>query len=222
MSCDFGKLAELCKDHGYGDAIKSIKSLVQKMRLAKYHRDEAVAKARLLINHPDDLTNPQDDPKWIRAQYEVEAQTIAAAQAMHSMADISAQIVNVCLGLGIPRKYVSAYGISKMLNGQVNHTDIYSALVSLLDSDAFKYMEAFVNTAKHYHLIDMNYNININAETGAVAEGVRFQQFDYERSKQVTTYPPTYAFTILDQYSSEIFEKICTLVDKLIEFMERP
>lgn len=221
MSCNFRRLEELCRAKGHEDAIKYVRSLIWKVWLARYHRDEAAAKAQPLVNQPADLTNPQNDPKWILAQYEVEAHTVAVSQALHSIADVSAQTVNVCFNLGKTEKQVTAYRIRDELSGQPDYADIHAALSALLDCDSFKYVEAFVNTVKHRRLIDISFNININAEAGQIAEGVRFQQFDFDRSGSTVTYPSTFANEICDRHSVEIVRMTCDLIDKLIAFLER-
>lgn len=122
------------------------------------------------------------DEEWINSTYKSESFAEASLQALHSMADVLAQIINnAVLPKPLPESEVSLHGIRKILNSVDLTDDLASTIEQLYDSYEFKYLNGFVNTIKHRRLLHTNFRVVAGSDIG-YKEGLQFQEFDYNNS----------------------------------------
>lgn len=143
------------------------------------------------------------------AQLQSETYIEAAAQNLHSMADIICQVINkAVLNSRIHEANVTIGKTIQELQQQTNTQDIVKALKDLQDSQEFKYIAAFVNTIKHRRLLDTDYYGEFGQGKSNIM-GVRFLGFEYEKpGKLIERYDNTFDETIEKVYIKRIFDLI--------------
>lgn len=146
------------------------------------------------------------------AQFQSETYIEAAAQNLHSMADILCQIINkAVLNSGIDEANVTIQRTIEELQEKANTQDIVNTLEKLRDSHEFKYIAAFVNTIKHRSLLDTDYSGEFKSGKSNIMR-LRFLSFNYEKSgkqkKPPDNYDNTFAETIANGYKERIFDLI--------------
>jgi len=176
-------------------------SVYWKLSLAAYHTSKALAAI------PDSLPKEEPDKQTAAfalqlalmsghaegesmgfAQLETEAHTIAAAQALHSVADILAQAVYLALRLDLVRpmqeRKRTASSVIVVLEEQGLRT-ISGAFKELIDSETFKYLAAFVNTTKHRSLMQYHFRWSLEDQEdfGLIICAFRFE--DRTRSADI-------------------------------------
>lgn len=109
------------------------------------------------------------------ARVEHEAHLIAAAQAVHSIADIIAQVIDV-LGFFSPfgREKVSFWRVLERLP----ETELKVAMTEVSRCKEFEYLNAFVNVTKHRSIVFSRYVADLS-EPSAFKHGVKYKSFSY-------------------------------------------
>lgn len=140
------------------------------------------------------------------AQFQSETYIEAAAQNLHSLADILCKTLNkVVLSSSLHEADVRIEKIINKLQNEENTQDIVTALEDLRNYDEFKYISAFVNTIKHRRLLDTEYYGEFGLGKSNTI-GVRFRGFEY--GKPIEKYDDTLAETIVNVYMIRIFDLI--------------
>ena len=207
MTWHLNELRELVKRR-HGDSVAtalnpSLNAVALKIAFAKYHADETLANINELLSgtsqdEPTELvklifeqaTDSDRGKKFRKAQFKAEANIIAFAQSLHSVADIFSQIIFFSLnlqnfsGLKLPKNRLYLGSMVKELEriGQCN--SLTSSLNKLLDSDEFDYLNAFVNTTKHISLINSRYTLSF-VEEAELCHGMRISEFKYKTKHYV-------------------------------------
>lgn len=120
------------------------------------------------------------DKDWKVMQMTVESYVEAALQALHSMADIMAQLINVTvLNSHLDESDVSLGAVTNPRNPNIDGSNVANAVENLKQSSDFLYVQAFVNTIKHRRLLDTEYRMELSAGTG-LDHGIRFLAFTYK------------------------------------------
>ncbi len=110
------------------------------------------------------------------ARFISEANIIACAHTMHSIADVLAHLINDALALGFDDdELLDLKTANKKLPPNSN---LRRQVECLLGMHQFDYLRAFVNTSKHVSLIDSGYHVNL--ENG-VKHGILFRKFTYKQ-----------------------------------------
>jgi hypothetical protein len=167
-------------------------SVSWKLGLAQYHASQAItAIPRVVRNAPDKATaagvlmmtsmsGHKEAEAFEAAMLIAEAHTIAAAQALHSVMDIFANVVYIALRLNavksIPERRRSLYTVAEILKDD----KLGAMLSSVLNSAEFRYLSAYVNTTKHRRLLSHRFTIEIKKPQKF---GLRFRPFKYEFKK---------------------------------------
>jgi hypothetical protein len=177
MAWDFAELRDRCANCGLGDPTDYQNALNGKMWRVRYFNqrslevwDELFASEQVIQS--DSLPFQE---AWLKAEWYAEA----ALQALHSMADVLAQLVNLTiLGGRMAEDQVSLNRVQRELDRCADATYVKEATDSLLQSDSFRYTMAFTNTVKHRRLHDTAFYAASNPQNG-YRRGLRFQAFTY-------------------------------------------
>lgn len=149
-------------------------------------------------------------PEKMETRLKSEAFVEAAALAMHSMADIMAQIINLTLfRCSSEEGDVTFNRVHCRLCKEDIAPAVATAMKKLRDSDEFKYVDAFVNTIKHRRLIFVTYDITRN-------ERMKFKAFLY-RNKN---FADTWAVDIIDSYIPRIIDLICDIGNAMNTYLQ--
>jgi hypothetical protein len=173
-------------------------SIEFKLYIAKYHADESNKIIHQVIsslpkeNHIsivklifDQATHTKIGKNFSSALFKAEANIIAHAQALHSLADIFSQVIYVSLNLDkninkqIPESSRSLYNVNKALKKLPQFFELNDNLEIYLNSAQFKYLNAYVNTTKHRSLIPVAYSISFNQNDIEPMHGLRISGFEY-------------------------------------------
>jgi hypothetical protein len=197
---NFLELNKLCAEKGISDAKIYQNSLAWRWKRADYHADIASMVWLDLFKEPFTFV----DKRCYEAIFSYEAQVEACMQALHSQADILAQIINVLiLGNRLSEDSVSIKKVvTIMINGKIA-PEVAKNANQLLNDVIFKYIEAFCNTIKHRRLIKTDFR----AEYGNYARnesGLRFEAFMFKGD----TYPKTWGSDILEKYRFHLLDLI--------------
>jgi len=147
------------------------------------------------------------DEHWNTAWLESESYLEAALQALHSMADVLGQIINLAvLGGHFTEAQVTLRGVNREIENRGIAPNIVVAIDQLIGSDEFTYTNGFVNIIKHRRLLDTEFR----AEFGRDARnelGLRFKSFTYSR----TQFPTMWLSDIVDNIIPGVIDHICTV-----------
>lgn len=178
MSWDLDEFRDLCNNCGLPETTVYQNALAAKNWRAIKFCEMAISAWNDLFGSHDEIST--DDPEWIETTYLSESYTEATLQALHSLADILAQVINiVILRPVLPEDDVSLHRVYGQLQRNNVAPDVTSAIDNFMKSAEYKYTNGFVNTIKHRRLIDVEYRIEGGTEI-AYREGLRFKQFQYK------------------------------------------
>jgi len=213
----FEELRSLCAAKGLPDSKIYREALEWKRWRASYHAKQYERYQKRL----DKLFPPQhkrDINKWICLREASEAHVEAAAQALHSMADILAQIINkaVLRGDFKERDVSLSSAFVEKLEKKAGAHKIVAALDKLRNSAEFRYINAFVNTIKHRRLLETTYHLEYG-QGKRNEKAVCFQKFEYNGD----CYGFTWATDIVGLYKSRIVELICEIGNAVNEYLRR-
>lgn len=227
------ELSELCTKHGLADPTIFTDSFERRQNRAKYHAKTAQEGWSDFFEQP---FNAQyfsvSDPNFQEAVFIYEANTEACIQALHSLGDILAQIINVTVlpkQKQLSEKEVSLYSIYKRMKNVQPTTiapDVVYEIHKLDTSDTYQYINAFCNMIKHRRLLSTDFRIEnkMYHDEGKLRfyhkAGLRFQSFSYGRTEStIITYPITWGSDILDKYLVDVIEKCNNVGLKINEYL---
>ena len=131
------------------------------------------------------------------------------------MADVLAQVLNkALLKSPLSESEVFLWKVYKELKDQHCAPIVFSKIESLQKSKEFKYLNAFVNTIKHQHLLDTDYRAEAGKDTRN-EEGIRFKAFVHKGR----SYSTVWANDILGPYRKRIFEHICNVGNAVNDYL---
>ena len=217
MCWDYEELRKLCQKAGAPDSTVYQNALEWKLWRVNYHAERVKAIWRELNQIVETKGSIQiGGQDWQKAAFTSTAETEAAAQALHSMADILAQIVNkAVLKPSLPEKQVYLSEVHQRLSAQGNGSRVVAKIAALQKSPAFDYLNAFVNTIKHRRLLDTEYRAE-GGEGTRNEEGIRFKAFTYKG----WDYPTVWASDILANYKKEIVNLICAVGNAVNKYLK--
>lgn len=239
---DAGEFVSLVKVK-VGDAsaealLPALSSITDKFTFARYHSERAL---ELLRPHKG---TPKDDPlvqaaegmrllfhqdaaerqKFIEALFGARAHAIAFAQSLHSTADYLAKVTYLGVDLStrhaitLASHQIGLFKIKKAISGVAELAGVHRALGGYLDSPAFKYLAAFVNTEKHHELINSSYSLSVSVGSVASA-GLQIAKFSYSGPAGVEMFDKKWAADFFEKdFEALIGETIavgCSLTDRL-------
>lgn len=202
MSWDFAELRRLCRARKRPDPRTYTNALQWKCERADLHAKAAqLARKRLT---PANTKVWVDSPAGHKWQSVETAETEAAAQTLHSMGDLLAQILN-CAVIPTPlaEDKVGLHRVRQESAKLANAGTLVRELDSLRKSPEWQYIEAFVNTIKHRHLLDTEYTIT-SRSAAAEPQGIKFLQFTYNGR----ALPAAWAADITGPYRMRLFDLI--------------
>ena len=213
---NFEELRDLCINKGLPDSKIYQEALLWKQQRASYHAEQYHKIWSELFSSLGELGETKVGGQvWNEAQFASEAHVEAAAQALHSMADILAQIINkAVLRDGFPEDKVTLYRIVGKLKKQGIAHKIVAAIDKLQNSEDFRYIDAFLNTIKHCRLLNRIYHMEYG-EDKRNEKAVCFQQFEYKGHR----YGFTWATDIIGPYKSCIFELIMEIGNAVNQYL---
>lgn len=130
-----------------------------------------------------------DQEEFQTAKIVNEANTIAAIYTVRSLYDLFAQLVR---GLFLEDTLSESACNIHRVRKHLSESGLKSAIENVLDSDGFKYIDAFANVSKHRSLIKYGSRVDLVNERS----GVKFSAFEYREQQ----FP--------ELWSDEILEKI--------------
>lgn len=216
MYWDFAELRDLCRKRGIGGSRVHQNALEWKRWRVEYHAE----KSQEVWGELDQLGKEKGGievggQEWNETRFASTAETEAAAQVLHSMADILAQIVNkAVLKTPLSEAQVSLGRVCKELKRRNCAPIVVSKIESLQNSKEFEYLNAFVNTMKHRHLLDTNYRAEFGNGTRN-EEGIRFKAFKYRGR----SYSTVWGRDILDGYKKRIANLICAVGNAVNDYL---
>lgn len=195
----------------------AVRSVPWKLWLAEYHAESVEEVIARLV--PADAeprfwavvqllreSAPGDQERPIRlAVFEAEAHTIACAQALHSVIDLFGPIIYTGLGLSESRlepKKQYPRNVLRALKANGDHASIADCLQSLLDSEAYRYVRAYVNTTKHRSLVPSSYAVSFEVTPPDRVQGLRIAAFEY----QGEIFDRRWALVLTEDYRTSIHE----------------
>jgi len=174
-----------CNNEGSELNIERIKSIDRAIDIYRYHLHLAKTQNDLVqAETPRDqmrLIFPPEENReeiWER-KLAIQANTQACIHSARAIHDLFAQLVNsLVLDSEVP---VSNCDINKVTKG-LQSSDLKEHLRALLDSDAFKYVNAFVNTIKHRNIVEFSSLISFETnECGVRFKGFRFNGSEFDQ-----------------------------------------
>ena len=206
-----------------------LNSVHWKLEIAAYHVSEALASIPRVL--PKDEPNRQaafrlhwammsghDEGRAMgTAQRETEAHAIAAAQAIHSVADILAQALYLAFRLDtIKPMRASERTVNSVLRAlrEASIISVSRGVEKLLSSEMFKYLRAFANTTKHRTLIKYAFQWSV---VNSDDFGLAISAFRYEdRNGGVEVWPSK----TVKEFLEDSWSFMAAAVDAIIKTSE--
>ncbi len=197
----FDELRKLCNEQEIPVLNIYLQSLEWRWRRADFHAERAQETFEELMRLPEFVFGNE---VYMDAMFKYEADVEACCQALHSLADILAQIINiVLLGSSFSEEDVT---FSKVKREVVPDSSVRSCMDNFRRSNAFCYINGFCNTIKHRHLIHTSFRVESGGTTRN-EEGFVFHQFIYRG----TTFPETWGSDILKVHREDVRQLITNI-----------
>jgi len=179
MIWNMNQFRTLCINRGLPDSTEFQETLVLKQERVFFFSEKSQKVWNDLFSSQMTVTYPSEE--WSNTWLESAAYIEASLQSLHSMADVLAQILNlVFFNPALAESAVSLRRINRSPNSNNLVPNVQTAIQNLIDSNEFKYVDAFVNVIKHRRLLDTDYQ----AEGGTGLDfrmGLRIKPFDYNQ-----------------------------------------
>ncbi|MFC1788762.1 hypothetical protein ACFLZE_02460 [Thermodesulfobacteriota bacterium] len=196
----FAELNKLCEEKGISDAKIYQNSLNWRWKRADYHAKMASKVWADLFKESFSFV----DQRCYEAIFSYEAQVESCVQALHSLGDILAQIINVfVLNSRFMEDRVSIKIVVGVMEKENLAPEMAKSTRKLLDDHLFNYIEAFCNTIKHRRLIKTEFRAEYG-ENARNESGLRFEEFIFKGN----TYPQTWGSDIIEKYRFHILDLI--------------
>jgi len=174
-----------------------INSFVWKSFIAKYHSEEVKDLIRKEISQTsieeyveivklifESTARTEKGNRFNVAVFKGEAHLIAFAQSIHSLGDIFAQIIYTSLNLDtklkkpIQLKLRTISKINECISDIHEFEKLHSELDCFLNSNQFKYINAYVNITKHRSLIPVTYTLSFSERIKPM-HGFKIAKYSY-------------------------------------------
>ena len=226
MGCDYSILLENVQK-AHGEPQKKliepfIDTIIRKFRLAYYHtqefqkafstllsdasKDENLVALRLIFSS---TKSGDDAAKLLNAIDTAEANLIACAQTLHSAADCISQLIVDSLHIRDEIKKKSLY-MSDVV-GHIKDTSLSDSVKTLLASNEYIYLNAYVNTVKHTCLVDVRFVFE--DKDNILRYGLKLLPFEHKGDK----FDSTWADFIIKDMHLRIKDLIITISNNLIK-----
>jgi hypothetical protein len=213
MQWNLEEFQELCSDHNIPETTEFQSTLQLKIFRADFFSQKSQQVWDDLFSSHETISS--GDEAWDRAWFEAEAYAEAALQALHSMGDVLAQIVNVVvLNSQLKEHQVSLKRVKRELLEQGIAPVVANSIQLMLASDEFKYTEAFVNTIKHRRLLDAQFSAHFD-KTDGYRHGLRFKPFAYKQ----TSFPEKSVIDIINVIIPGIHAQITAVGNELSDHL---
>jgi hypothetical protein len=187
---EFSQLVEQHCDAGRRPTIQqTADSVVWKLKIAQYHACQSNQLLDEVTPNTVETTKQifglaagkVDSDPFREAAFMSEAHLIASCQALHSTGDIAANLVYqvTAKNLGaIPDHQIDLGRVITHVSGLSQLAEIHKALETLKASDAFAYVNAYVNIIKHRSLLSIRPWVQF--QPGPPKHGLRVDEFYYK------------------------------------------
>jgi len=206
-------LQERISENGFdvNDFTESIQSVFRTIDIYEYHKEEAYS---LILeiepeSNRDGLMFVLEPPEGLyEKKLAIQAHIQSAIHNSRALYDLISQLINKLL-LSNPIEIYDCT-ISNLIK-KMNHSDLKNTIENALESDSYKYINAFVNVIKHRNLVAFNSQFKL-VENKA---GIIFHTFKYSQK----TYPELWATDALEK-SLNVKNEIITIGEKLNEHLQ--
>lgn len=165
-----------------------INSVHWKIIIAIYHLHESKNAFNQLFNNSEDKVmdaikacftpDSNEGVELKEVELKAEANLIACAQNVHAIADILGYVIYHSLKMP-DMAFISLKDIQK----QLIESELKKEIIKLLGLKEFSYLEAFVNTTKHFCVIFSQHQWN-DSELNTLEHGMKFSSFPYQPPKK--------------------------------------
>lgn len=211
-------------------------SVAWKYDMYCYHSLESINLLKDSIYQHESI--PKTDPEWVAAMktmfisgmpgvpdideisFKAEAQMIAAAQSLHSTADIMGAVIYWALNLEQQQTKFSEHNVdlNKIHRYLIGHPDckpIAGAILKLFDLQPYKYLNGYVNMTKHRSLVKAPFTAHVNPVDNP-RQGLRICAFDYGKSEtSICHYDEVWGKDFLFADLKQVAEGIVTIGNAL-------
>jgi hypothetical protein len=207
-----------------------INSFIWKSFIAKYHSEELKDIIRQEISQTsteeyveivklifESAAGTEKGNQFNVAVFKAEAHLIAFAQSIHSLCDIFAQIIYTSLNLDaklnrpIQLKLRTISRINECISNIDEYRKLHSELNCFIESDQFKYLNAYVNTTKHRSLIPVNYSVSFSEKIKPM-HGLKIAKFSYNDY----SFDPKFSNELIEEASVYLEKSFNTILSELI------
>lgn len=156
------------------------------------------------------------------AQFKAEANLIAFAQALHSLADIFGQIIFNALDLNnilkkkLQKNLLYLQRVADAIKNHDHLKDLSLSVADLLESKQYSYLKAYVNTTKHRCLISANYSVDFKVEIEPI-HGMKIPKFNYNCSE----YPSKWSDDFVNNDRKFLISKFVEIGIQLNEILKK-
>lgn len=180
---------------------RPLSSIFWKKMLAQYHSEESIRLYRSYLSvesvegSKEELiqvvnqvlvaaSGSEKENRFLKAVIPSEAHVIAFAQSIHSIADILAQVIYVGLNLDInltkpiPEDKRNLYNVNEGMRKKKFAPNVVKSVDTLKQLPEYQYLQAYVNTTKHYRLVNATHFISLVSETPKY--GLQIPLFEYK------------------------------------------
>jgi len=204
-------------------ALPVIQSVQWKIDLAGYHADESknllepfTGSLLDMMRYLHTTANDGGRQEFFATALKSEAHLIACAAAVHSLADIMAQVAFI--GTGLPSNSVAEgrrglHSVACELKKSKLAPPVVRSLENLSQSSSFQYIQAYVNTTKHHSLVSIQPAVHFGSPR---KQGFKVMEFTYKNS----AFPTTWFDTVADEYRVSIGALIVEIGNALNEWLK--
>lgn len=234
---DFEGLVKICYGEEQRERLKRpLSSVSWKLMLAQYHADESKKLYRSYLSEEsvegtvEELvqvvgqvlmaaSGSVEADKFKEARILSEAHLIAYAQSLHSIADILAQVIYLGINLEskltepIPADNRKLYNVNEGMRKEKIALGVVKAVDAFKQSPKFLYLQAYVNTTKHYSLVDVTHQISLKSSIPRY--GIQILPFEYKGH----SFPKKWAYDFVVQDFKAIRESIICVGNELNRFL---
>ncbi|MBD1559851.1 hypothetical protein HC752_23260 [Vibrio sp. S9_S30] len=190
---------------------ESIQSVFRTIDIYEYHKEEAyslILKIEPKSNRDGFMFVLEPSEEVYEQKLAIQAHIQSAIHNARALYDLISQLINKLL---LP-KPIEIYDCTiNNLIKKMEHSELKSTIENAIESESYKYINAFVNVIKHRNLVAFNSQFKL-IENKA---GILFHSFKY--SKEI--YPELWATDALEK-SLNVKNEIITIGEKLNEHLQ--
>lgn len=208
-------------------AAETLVSLMWKLNIVRYHSDkskEAISDLKeidpteivgLIFEQASGSEKGRD---FFKMQFSSEANLIACAQSLHSMADILGQVIYLALNLdrALPKPINQRRRYLGVINMEMKKADIATNLTAKVEkflcSNEFRFVSDYVNVTKHRSLVPAAYSVSFTERS---LHGLKMSAFKYEDRE----YEARWSNELLDRDVKVILEMIIEIGEEINNFL---